>query len=540
MRKIFVLAKTLLKGGGALSTKKKSRSKYLIPLILILAVAVFGFSMITITFGLYDMLAVYQLQDIIISFAFGATCFIVFLFGVFYVISTMYHAKDIDMLRSLPLRPYQIIGSKFITLVVYEYIMEVFILLPVLIGFGIKSGAGIMYILYCVLLLAVTPTIGLSISGVLVMIVMRFTSFGKNKQVFSFIGGILVIALAIGLNIGMQGLDSVSEAQIKAIASGQESLVSAVSRIPGVIFASNSLIMSKSIAGLGNLALFFLCCAAATALFLGVGQLIYFQGVTGITESAARRKGVSDISKKTRRASETLSYLKKEMRLLVRSPIGFMNCVLVNLIWPVVISIMLFSSGKFLELKHFVNQVDPRITIGLIVALSAVLASTNAVSSTAVSREGKALFVSKYIPVEIEKQLSAKMINAFILSSISIIFIAVLGIVLGIGISSIVIAFILSLVAVAVVSAVGILIDAAHPKLNWMNEQQAIKQNINVLFHMIAGVVIGAILILPIIFITMSLLVSVIYIGGVLAVLLILFLRGVKRRAAKTIAEMDV
>ena len=542
MRKIFILAKTLLKGGGGLmSNRKKTRSRYILPIVLLFALATFGFSVVSLTFEMYDSLSVYGLQDIIISFAFGATCVVVFIFGVFYVVSTMYHAKDIEMLRSLPLSPYQVLGAKFITLIVYEYIMEAYILLPVLVGFGIKSAAGVPYILYSAILLLITPVIGLSIAGVLVMIVMRFTSFGKNKQVFNFVGSILILGIAVGFNIVMQKMGSISQEQISAMISGGTTTATLIGRLfPGVIFASNSLAYSSTLAGLGNFALFILCCAAGAALFLGVGQLVYFQGVTGITESAAKRKGVSDIAGKTKTTSSTVAYLKKEIRLLVRSPIGFMNCILVNLIWPVIILIMLLTSGQISSLRAFMGSVDQSIAIAIFVAVSAFISSTNATASTSVSREGKELYISKYIPMEIEKQLSAKLLNAFILSAIGIVFLFVLALLLGYIISSAVIALLLSFVASAAIASVGILIDVAHPKLEWMNEQQAIKQNINVILHMIAGVGLSAVMLLPAIFISMPLLAAAAYMGAVLAVMLILLLRRMKRRAARALAEMDV
>ena len=542
MRKIFILAKTLLKGGGGIaSNRKKNRSKYILPIVLGFAFIVFGISVVTLTFEMYDSLSIYGLQDVIISFAFGATCVVVFIFGVFYVVSTMYHAKDIEMLRSLPLRPYQVLGAKFITLIVYEYIMEAYILAPVLVGFGIKSAAGAAYILYSIILVMITPVIGLSIAGVLVMIVMRFTSFGKNKQVFNFAGSILIIGLAVGLNIAMQKMGSISQTQIDAMLSGQPTTATLMSRIfPGVIFASNSLIYSSSFAGLGNFALFILSCAAATALFLGVGQLVYFQGVTGITESAAKRKGVSDIAGKTKAASRTVAYLKKEMRLLIRSPIGFMNCILVNLIWPVIILVMLLTSGQISELRSITGVADQSIMIAIFVALSSFISSTNATASTAVSREGKELYISKYIPMETDKQLSAKLLNAFIFSAIGILFLFVLALILGFSVSSAVIALLLSLIASAALATAGILIDVAHPKLEWMNEQQAIKQNINVILHMIVGVGLAAAILLPVIFLPMPLLAAVAYIGVVLAVMLILLLRRMRKGSAKTLAEIDV
>ncbi len=542
MRKIFILAKTLLKGGGAFSLEKKRRTKYLIPLVLGLSFMVFGVSMVLLTFEIYDALASVSQADIILPLVFGATCIMVFVFGVFYVVSTMYHAKDIELLASLPIRPYQMLGAKFITLVVYEYIMEAFILVPVLIAFGIKSGAGVTYVVYSAILLVITPVIALSIASVLVMVVMRFTSFGKNKQVFKFVGSILVVAVAIGLNIGLQSLmgGNRSEAQLVQMIESGSSLVATLSNVfPGIIFASRALIHSAAISGLINLALFVACSAGAIAAFLGVGQLVYTKGVAGVTESSAKRKGVADLSKEAARISATLSYIKKEFRLLVRSPIAFLNCVMMNLIWPAILVVMMFTSGSLETVKTLVVTLDGGLMIAILVGLSAFVSSSNATASTAISREGKQLYVAKYIPFDMSKQLIAKILTGYFLSVIGIVIIVIVGIVLGMNIGVALIALVLSLLVSAVVAVAGTLIDVAHPKLNWMNEQQAIKQNVNVILHMLVGLVFGALAVVPVLFASMSMVVTILYLLAVFGGILIVLVWWLRGRAATKMLEMD-
>ncbi|MBT3320356.1 MAG: hypothetical protein HN389_11400 [Clostridia bacterium] len=542
MRKIFILAKTLLKGGGAFSMSKKRRTKYLIPLVLGLSFAVFGVMMVMLTFEIFDALDSVNQADIILPLVFGATCIMVFIFGVFYVVSTMYHAKDIELLASLPIRPYQMLSAKFITLVVYEYIMEAFILVPVMVAFGVKSGVGVTYIVYCIILLAITPIIALSIASVLVMVVMRFTSFGKNKQVFKFVGSILVVGIAIGLNIGLQALTggNRSEEQLVQMIESGTSLVSTVSNVfPGIIFASRALINSASISGVINLALFVLCSAGGIAAFLGVGQLVYTKGVAGVTESSAKRKGVSDLGKEAARISATLSYIRKEFRLLVRSPIAFLNCVMMNLIWPAILVVMMFTSGSLEMVKTLLVTMDGGLMIAILVGMSAFVSSSNATASTAISREGKQLYVTKYIPLDMSKQLIAKILTGYFLSVIGIVIIVIVGIVLGMNVGVALIALVLSLLVSAVVAVAGTLIDVSHPKLNWMNEQQAIKQNVNVLLHMLVGLLFGAVAVVPVLFASMTMVVTILYLIAVFGGILIVLVWRVRGRAAARMLDMD-
>lgn len=545
MRKIFKVAMTLLKGGGTFVTqKKRSAVRWILPVVLGVSVIAFGASMVFLTFEAYDTMSVLSMADAIVPLAFGATSVVVFIFGIFYVVSTMYHADDIELLMALPLRPYHILGAKFVTLVVYEYIMEAFILVPILIGFGIKSGAGVMYVVYSAALFLMTPIIALAMASVIVMIVMRFTSFGKNKQMFKFVGGIIAMALAIGFNVAIQSsASSISGEQLAAIMSGESSIVSVVSNIfPGIVFAANALIFSSTLIGLGNFALFLLCCAAAVVVFIGVGQIVYFKGVAGVSETSAKRKALSGeaLGKATAGASATVSYIKKELRMLVRSPIGFMNCVLVNLIWPIVLIAMVIGQGSSLDdIGAFIRTIDQGLVAALIVGMSAFVASSNAVTSTSVSREGKSLYVSKYIPMAMEKQLRAKIGVGMIISSMGIVLLVVAAIVLGMHVDTALVALVIGFIAMAAVAVAGILIDASRPKLNWLNEQQAIKQNLNVLLHMLVGIAVAAALILPVYLAHMSLPIAAIYMVGVLLVLLAVLMRAVKTHAAQKLLRMD-
>ncbi|MDD5018129.1 MAG: hypothetical protein PHO15_08545, partial [Eubacteriales bacterium] len=520
MHKVFLLAKTMLKSGGGMFANKSGKIKWWLPVVLLFAFSSFILSMVMMTFNLYDMLG--GAADAILPLAFGATSIVIFFFGIFYVVSTMYHADDIEILMGLPLCTYHILGAKFLTLVVYEYIIEAFVLLPILVAFAIKSGAGILFCVYTAVLFVITPVIALAMSSVIVIIVMRFTNFGKNKQAFKFIGGILAIVLAIGLNVVIQrSVRNVSPEQIMAIMTGDASVVALFSNMfPGIVFAANTLVYSHTIDGLLNLMMFILCSAAAVAVFLGIGQLFYLKGAAGVTETAAKRKGIADLGKTTAGMPVTRAYVKKEIRLLFRSPIAFLNCVLMNFIWPVLVIVMLFSSGQSIDqVSGIISGIDDGLLVAIIVGASAFLSSANAITSTAISREGKTLYFTKYIPVPMEKQLKAKTMAGMIFSGASVVVLVIICVFLGVDIWVALTSLLISLAAMIAASMAGLLIDVANPKLNWMNEQQAIKQNVNVLLHMLFGLVMAAAAIVPVLLIVMSEAVAVIYTAALFVLL---------------------
>jgi len=548
MRNTLLLARTLLKSGGLFNNGKLGKGRrWVVPVLLGFAFLSFAGSVGMMTFGLYQALAEYGDPSVLLPLTFGATSAVIFFFGIFYTISVMYHATDISLLLYLPLRPWQILGAKFITLVVYEYVFESFILVPMLTVYAILSGAGPLFIIYAVLLALVTPVIALCIASVIIMVVMRFTRFAKNKQLFNYVSGILALVVAIGFNILIQtSVRNVSSDQLQAIATGQSSLVPLISRIfPGTGFAANALIYSQSLTGLWNMLLFLASSFAAVMVFLLLGQVLYFKGVAGVTEATAKRMAISAeaMTKETEGAPVLWSYAKKELRLLVRSPIAFMNCVLMNFIWPVLIVIMLFSgSGSLEAIRQMIGQLNdsnPTMLLAIIAGAGAFVSCANAVTSSALSREGRAIYFMKYVPVSYKRQLAAKTLAGMLLSGIGIVLLCVVAIVLGAALLPVLAGLILALALSVAGSVSGLLIDASRPKLDWTNEQQAIKQNMNVLLHMLVGLVIALAAILPVLLLHFPAVWAIAYLAALAAVLGVLLIRGGKT-AAQRLAEMDV
>ncbi|MGE5493848.1 MAG: putative ABC transporter permease subunit [Burkholderiales bacterium] len=542
MRKVLLLVRIFLKSGGGLISGKNKKAKYLLPLVLLFAFGTFAFSMVFFAVEIYNGLAPFNAQNIILPLVFGATSIVIFLFGIFYVISIMYHADDVEQMKYMPLKVYHILGAKFILLVIYEYIFEAFILAPVLVAYGIMSGAGAAYIIYSVILFLITPVIALSMAALLVMIVMRFTSFGKNKQAFTFIGGILAMALAIGFNVVVQSFaGQISDAALME-AFRNSTLPDILSSIfPGIGFASKALLESATLEGLWNLLLFALCTAGAAIVFMIAGRLLYLKGVSGITETSAKRRAIKDLGRETESTSALRAYFKKELRLLYRSPIAFMNCVLMTFIWPVIILIMMFSGGGKAEaFAYLISQMNDGLLLAVLVGASAFIASSIPITSTAISREGKSLYFTKYIPMSMRKQLRAKAYSGMLFSGISILLLMLVGILMGASITVSIAAFVIGMIAMAAISYAGLLIDVGNPKLEWINEQQAIKQNLNSVLSMLVGVLFGAIAIVPAAVFNTSLAVSAAYcLVFFLAMLLILRSRA-NTRAVDKLIEMDI
>lgn len=507
MSKFIALTKVLLKAGTGSFSRKKNKKQIkgiLLGLLLVLA-----FTPIAIEFGkflsvAYDGLHFVGQEAVILAFGLSIVSVTIFFFGIFYAMGIFYFSMDVENLLPLPFKPWHIMGAKFAVVLIYEYLTELIFFLPTLMAYGIKSSAGILYYAYGVIIFLLLPVVPLVIASIINMIIMRFTNIAKNKDRFRLIGGIMAMFSGIGINIYIQKFtQNIDQSQItKMFAEGNNSLVTLVTNIfPSTKIAVNSLINSANMKGFINLILFVVITAAALIIFIVLGQALYFKGVMGVSETTSKRKILSSnqLTRSTTQSSSLKGYLLKELKLLFRTPIYFMNCVLMNFLWPVFILIPLFSqkgdTGQIGQISKLLRDGKAAgIAIGIFFAFVVFASSSNLISSTSISREGKNLFILKYIPMKYKKQLMAKVLSAVTLGIAGMAMISIIGVVvLRIPLDLILLMIIVGVIGILFTSFIGIFIDLNSPKLLWDTEQKAVKQNLNGIISMFICIAIAGV-----------------------------------------------
>jgi ABC-2 type transport system permease protein len=461
--------------------------------------------------GAYDLLARVNQQGIILSFGLAAACMLILIFGIFYVMSTFYFSMDIERLLPLPLKPSTIMGAKFTVVLVYEYLTELIVVLPILITYGVKSSAGILYYIYAIIIFLTLPIIPLVIDTFINMILMRFTNIAKNKDAFRTVAGVLGLVFAIGINVVIQKMSHQAEDPEKManmLLQGNNSLVSGASKMfPSTKPAVNSLIYSGDLRGIANILIFLVISFALLTILMYVGESLYLKGVIGISEAASKRKKLSskEFEQGTAQKSAVWSYTIKELRCLFRTPAYFMNCVIMNFLWPIFLFIPIFAQPDTLkDLSKVKLFVQDSSNMGLIITIAfgimIFISLANPTAATAISREGQNMFINKYLPMSYSKQIMAKVLSAAILNFVGIaIMFPIVIVILHPPIYLILMAIILGVVITFFTAFVGILIDLNFPKLQWDNEQKAVKQNANVVIMMFGGMIIGGLTVFAVI-----------------------------------------
>ena len=531
-KKYLALTKVLLKNGTDTSEKGKKKR---IGIFILLAVC-FAPTISMLCYGLsklYDGLAAVNQQQLILGLTASANCAIIFFFGLFYVLSFFYFTKDTDVLMGFPLSPETILSSRFTTVLVYEYLIELFTLAPFLVTYGYKSKAGIVFYLIVLVVFLVLPVIPLCLDAFIDMIIMRFTTFAKNKDRFRTVAGLLALFLGLGINFYMQsmGKNGNTENLQNTLLKGNNTAINVSSKLfPTASIAANGLNNADKMSGIGYLLVFLGISVAAFIIFIILGKILYFKGAMGISESTSSGKALSqgEIVKSSEGRSALISYTIKELKILFRTPTYFLNCVIMNFLWPLIVLIPFLSDKNIMKSMDKISVIykSPRISAIVFAAGVAVfmfIGVSNCITSTAISREGKDLYFMKFIPVSFKTQIMAKVLSALTLSYLGMLIVAVIAEVLfKVPIVLLLSIIIVGAIGIVFVSFTGIIIDIHLPKLNWDNEQKAVKQNMNTLFNMLVAMVVGGLLVFLVVKLNFEFTLALILLFGVLLVLSVL------------------
>lgn len=496
MHKYLSLTRVLLKNSLGMMSDGKSRKALNTVLYIVLAIC-----MIPLSFTLYMMfdaamtqLLPLQQEGAVLALGFHISSLVTFLFSIFLIPSIFYFSKDSETLLALPLPPQTILSAKFSVCLVYEYAFTLIVCVPLFLAYANHAQISIVYILFAILLFMSLPIYPLVLSSIITMLLMRFVPFFKNRDRFNMIAGILSIVFAFSFSFLMNSSTMTNDpnALITMLVQGHNSMISLFSRIfPAIPFAANAVIDGDAV----SLVIYLLITAAALGVLVLLGRWLYFKGAIGFSETKSSRKALSakDYSRVLRH-SKVRTYLIKEMRLLIRTPVYALNCIGMCLLMPIMLLVIFLTTDTdtlLQQLPDITPYLDGKLPYAILagMAIGFLFSNLNLISATAISREGTNLSFMKYIPMTLKEQLHAKVLSGILMSVVSML-LTMLCIYYLLPIFPLfwyLLADASSLITIVLGNYASLALDILHPKLVWEQEAAAVKQNMSGIVSMLAG-----------------------------------------------------
>ncbi|EQB35091.1 MULTISPECIES: putative ABC transporter permease subunit [Virgibacillus] len=481
MSKTWLLMRIMLK--MQYSKAGKSHSQMWILLIAFIFCIPFVFLYIglirSIVTVLFESLQPIGQETVILGLLFISIHAILFFMSFFTIMNTFYFTEDIQSFIPFPFQPYQLLLGKATNPFLYLYLTNGFLFLPFYFIYGGVSSASIFYYIHGILNFILLPFVPFCFAAIILMIVMRFVNVAKNKDRSKVIAGIVSLAFIIFINVLIRlntDTDKITNNFADYIQKNDGLLNQITAYYPPAYFQTKSLTGAGTWEGILCLLAVIAFTIGLFSLFLWVGQQTYLKGMFGAGNSKKQIVAKNTFKKAITQRPIWVSFIRKELRTIFRTPSFLLQCVIQSLFGPIFILIILLMDSSNEAFAAFFDNLSSKQTILLLFLASIILLGTNATSLSSISREGKNWFVHMYFPISIKQILFYKIMTAWLLNLILIGLLLIIGSFLF-QLSPLYIGSwaILMFIASWLTSTFGTYLDFSNPKLTWTDEQEVFK-----------------------------------------------------------------
>ena len=429
-------------------------------------------------------------------------------FSLLVIFNVLFFSADLEYLVTLPFKPIEILKGKFFHTYVAESIMEFLILFSVFVGYFIATGSRfiklgpgmVTAVLAALCGTVLMPMLPLVYCALVSFILMALLKNVHNKKIFHRSAYIFLLLFIFLFLASFNGLGGISVENYMDSLAGNDNLFMTVCN--GIFFTTPILCKAIETGNILYLLLYLILNLAALFVMLTIGSLLYPSCLYAAAALGAKRTHSAIDRKLFRVQSPLASYLQKEIKTLLRTRAYASNCIWINLLWPIGIFILLFTSGNNATLSYFIDLYRdggyPRAELILliaVIAISFIATAMNSLASTAFTREGQHTDLIKYLPMDLGSQLLAKALIALIPTGLSLTM-TILVVAFYIGVSPLTTVYycVLSVFSVILTIVIGLCMDSSAPYTDWSDEYSALRGNLNNFFNMAIAMVIAVLI----------------------------------------------
>lgn len=426
-----------------------------------------------------------------------AHVFLLFM-GIPAFLGRFYGNRDNPILLPMPIPPGDILISRFIPVLLMQLATALVFLLPAIIIHAARVPMTVAQWVVAfggIIATVIFPTV---ISAVVVLVIMRYTNFGRHSDKWKTIGILFMLVLLIGVQAASQQFAQLGQNEnvLLELLTDNQSLIrnTATVFVParwtGLGMAAEGL-TSWMYAGL-NLIIAFL-----SAWFMQwMGTRVYLHSLLTGTEMAKEKKKAGSSRLKLKQRHPILTVLLTEWRILLRTPAFAVNVLSTPLIVSVVWLMPLFLNRQLMEQLGAVRGLMETLPASLFVlgailigAMLGVFLSLFVETATSFSREGQAFWLRRVLPIRpAHEVLGRSTLNVLLTMATTLALLLVTFALIRYPWWVIPIVLLSAGFFSIPLTLAGLLIDSKRPKMDWEDPNQAVKQNLNSLFAALASI----------------------------------------------------
>ncbi|MBQ1351438.1 MAG: hypothetical protein IIY71_01800 [Oscillospiraceae bacterium] len=399
--------------------------------------------------------------------------------SVFHTYSALYHAKDNELLLSMPISPPNILFSRMAICYLTSFLFEAIVLVPTILVYHSTGANTILSLLFQVLILFLLPLFALAASCFLGWLVALFASHIRgNKSIFT-------VVLALVFLAGYYYLYARASHYLQLILVHQSAIGKTIQT---ALFPAYQM----GLAAKGQILPFLLFAGMVLAIF----AIVYWILSRSFLSLVTKKRGESSIRSRQsklvyRSTSQRKALFHKELHYFKNNATYMLNCGL-GVVFILLLAGFLFFKARWLrtflpQISAYVPNLSQWIPL-MVCGVIGLMVATIDITAPSVSLEGKRLWVVQSAPLSAWDILWAKeKLHLLIGLPPTLLCAVAVNVVL---LPDILTAFLIlswNALFVFFCASLGLAINLKRPNLNWINETTPVKQSASVILSLLGG-----------------------------------------------------
>ena len=475
MSKIWILIRAQLINFFPINEIREPRNKKQSSVVI----ASFGIITLAIFFCVYNIMTAKTLvqvgqQELIPAYMVAVSSFSILFLTIFYSNGILFGSRDIETLLSLPLKSSDIISSKFMFMYLLNFLIGFMFMLPGGIVWVLNGSLNVLQIILYFTSMIFVPLIPMCIAACMGMIVVAVSSYFKRKNVIALIFSFVMIGI-IGY-IAVSAMKSGNEDSIEIMLSKQ---ITALYPISGLFVQHTNFPMYI---GMG---LFIAFSTAVFYIFVKIVAMKY-----GLLNTLAKTTSrYSDNKKSYNRKSIFLALYKKEMGRFLSSYMAVLNAGLGVILLCLFSIFLLFNSVEQIGESSGIENINEYLSNFAPLFIASML-SLSCPAASAISLEGKNIWILQSSPVKVKMILNSKIAVNLTLHLIGYM-ISIFAFMLQLDMNFI---QVINLIIVPIcysifITVIGISLNKKYPNYEWKSEMMVVKQSMPVIVSGLVGII---------------------------------------------------